>query len=143
MLFKWTRHRKPAGLLSREAETRIVWRVTDEQDGAVAEAGGFGDCMAHERRADPGRLDRRIDRQRPKQQRLSFANDHVPEPHRAGNRPESSRATKARPSDGLRPRRIFSDDFFLRFGPIAASSSASRAAMSASCFGHDGVGQRF
>ena len=31
--------------------------------------------------------------------------------------PAASRATKARPSDGRRPRRSFSDDFFRRFGP--------------------------
>ena len=127
-------HRERLGLLRREAEARIVRRVADQQDRAMAE---------------PAALRRSHGASAPSRCRRSSATDRRPAARAAARhgrprpavtshsltvpttRPSAARATKARPSDGLRPRRSFSDDLRLRPGPMARSSSASRAGMSA------------
>ena len=125
-------HGKRSGLFGREAEAPVVRRIADQQDRPVAEPARLGDGMAHQRRADAGVLQRRLDGERSEQQGAGAS----PRPRPTActvptTRPSAARATNASPSDGLRPRRSFSDDLRLRPGPMARSSSASRAATSA------------
>ena len=119
-----------AGLLRREAEAPVIRRIADQQDRAVAEARGLRDRMPHQRRADAGALQRRIDGERPEQQRGRTALAQPRRPTAAPCRrlrPSASRATKARPSDGRRPRRSFSDDLRLRRSAPWRGRAALRA----------------
>ena len=94
-------HRRPTGSRAwpRRAASAIAWRISAEPMPA-----SFSDGL---------------DGERPEQKgcRTALAQRHIPQPHGADDAPDASRATKARPSDGRRPRRSFSDDFFRRPGP--------------------------
>src|SRR5262249_4412906 len=73
-----------AGLLSREAEARIIRSIADQQDGCVALGGRCGEGTAHQRSADAGPTAVPRNRQGPEQQRRAArTGGYVPQAHRA------------------------------------------------------------
>ena len=109
-----------------EPEPRIIGRVADQHDGAVAEPRGPAQPMRDERAADAGRAVARRDGQRPEHEGRHAAAFDVPEAQRA-HHGAAVRRDEAQPSAGRRPSRRRSQVLAKRDGPKLASSSASRA----------------